>query len=319
VIAPRLRAPLVGTLVLAAGIGGLLAPQQSLLAQHAALKKDESPLYFPSALSAKLLSVGHRTTLADFMYMWSIQYFGDPTVEMKDRRAWLVRVYDTITDLDPKFNDAYWFGFVSLLSEVRSPVDAFHLADKSLRENPEFTWIAIEAAMAARQLKHTELSLHYLDVAAATGDAMAKRFAVTIRNRNAETAQEELAGWRTLQGENDKNTAYFLESHARDLTVLIDSTTLSAVAACYAREHRTRPATLEQLVTAGYLATIPEDPEGHPYVYDPRTMAVKSVTPYRWNPPTRAHRGVDLSGLGRCAPPPSTAASAEGGPPPAPQ
>lgn len=294
-----LRGPLVGLLVLAAGSISFLHARQSLVASHAQLEERATPLYFPSPKSVRLLSFGHRTTLADALYLWSIQHFGDPAVDRASRLAWLNRVYDTITELDPLFRDAYWLGYVSLLVEAQSPDDAFRLADKALRNDPEFTWMAIEAAMTARRLQRQDLVESYLEKGMASGDLLAARFLAKLKVRDV--AQQELAAWEDLLDVDDETTRAIARWHVRDLTAYIDCARLTALVRCFERDRGFAPASLNQLMAAGYIASAPPDPEGRPYVYDRKTRSVTSVTPYR-QPPSNARLGVDLQDLGRCAP-----------------
>ena len=130
---------------------------------------------------------------------------------------------------------------------------------------------------------------------------MARRF--LTRLTSVDWAHQERAAWADLDTEDDELTRTIAKSHVRDLTVLIDGETLSALARCFKRERGLAPASLEQLVVTGYLSHLGLDPEGKPYLYDQATLTVRSSTRYRHTPPSRARLGVDLSGLGRCRPP----------------
>ena len=258
-------------------------------------------LYLPAKVLAPYLAVGHRSTAADLGYLWAIQYFGATGDDRKERVTWTYKVYVRITDFDPHFRDAYWLGFVSLLMEARSPRKAFELADKGLRNEPQFTWMAIEAAIEAKRLRCPDLMLRYLKIGSETGDLMAKRFMVTLET--VDTAQQELAAWAPLLDENDELTRAIAQTHVRDLRVLIDVTTLEALLRCHSRTRGLPARSLEDLAKAGLVSELPHDPEGAPYVLDVRTGSVRSVTPYRHSPPSRSRLGVDLTSLGPCAPP----------------
>lgn len=304
--AARRRGHVAGLLpgLLVASLGGALAFSQlaPLSASKRRLASAGVPLYVPSPRAARVLSAGHASSMADVLYMWAIQHFSEPAVDAADRSRWLQAVYGTITDLDPRFRDAYWLGYLSLLVEGRDTDAAFALVDKALRNDPDFVLLAIEAAMAARQHGRKDLAPGYLEKASATGDKLAHR--LLLRVRETETVQEELAGWATLLGDEDSLTRVIAQAHVRDLTMMVESATLSALVRCYRDEHRgMSPGSLAQLVTAGYLSEVPLDPDGAAYVLDQRTGAVTPAKPYRYRPPSASRRGVDLSGLGRCAPP----------------
>jgi hypothetical protein len=276
------------------------AAQPRLAAAHRGLVTATDPLWLPSSRYLRVVAVGHETTLADILYLWSIQYFSDPR-ESQRRKVWIERVYETITDLDPHFRDAYWLGFLTLLQEVRDPRAAFRLVDKALSNEPGHAAIAFEAAIAARQLGERKRAVHYMGIARQVGgDPLAERLWVKLQE--PATAQEELRLWRQLESSPDASNRAAAATHVRDLVAFVDVERLQALVACYARERGRPPGSLQDLVTARYVDELPRDPEGAPYAYDPRTRIVSSRTPFRVKPPSRAREGVDLTDLGRCAP-----------------
>lgn len=289
--------------LLVAVLGGATAFSQlaPLTASKARLSAPSLPLYVPSGRAARLLSVGHASTLADILFLWSIQHFSQPAAERADRLAWLKRVYGTITDLDPKFQDAYWLGYVSILLEGQDIDAAFAFVDKALENDPSFTLLAIEAGITARKQGRPEAAVRYLDHACTTGDKTACR--VLMRVREAESAQDELGAWSAALDDQDRLTRHVAQAHVDDLVRLIESSQLSALVECYRRDHAgLSPGSLAQLVAANYIASVPLDPDGKDYAYDVRTGAVTPAVPYRYRPPSNSRLGVDLSSLGRCAP-----------------
>lgn len=296
-----LRALLAGLLVALVGGGVAHSRLDPLLASKQRMATASVPLYVPSGRSARLLSAGHASALADVLYLWAIQHFSEPAVNQAERSAWLQRVYGTITDLDPKFRDAYWLGYVSLLVEGSDMNAAFALVDKALEHDPGFSMLALEAAMSARKAGRHEDSVRFLDKASQSGDKLALR--LLLRVREAETAQDEFAAWSDLADDEDSLTRHIARAHLRDLEMLIMSARLSALVRCYRDEHDGMlPGSLQQLVAAGYLREVPLDPDGKEYLHDRRTGAVTPASAYRYRPPSNSRLGVDLSDLGRCAP-----------------
>lgn len=297
----RAAAALTCALVGIGGAGVELATVDGLLASKARIAARSVPLYVPSPVAARALSVGHASTMADLLFLWAIQHFSEPATDPADRRRWLERVYGTITDLDPKFRDAYWLGYISLMFEGQSPQAAYALVDKALAHDPTNLLLAIDAAMSARRQHFEPLAVKYLEVAAATGDSLAIR--LLTRLRAAETAQQERDAWAELLDDPDGVTRAVARRHVDDLTMLVTSSQLSAVVQCYARDHAGHlPGSLAQLVAAGYVSAVPDDPQGRPYAYDARTGAVTPTTPYFHRPPSNSVRGVDFAPLGRCDP-----------------
>src|SRR5436309_2954258 len=65
-------------------------------------------IYLPQSSYLKPLSFGYASLLSDFIYIWSIQYYGDRI--FNPRMQFLPHTYNLITELDPQFLDAYETG-----------------------------------------------------------------------------------------------------------------------------------------------------------------------------------------------------------------
>src|SRR3989337_4481469 len=68
----------------------------------------EETLYFTSS-ALKRLSLGYKELLADIYWMRALQYFGGRRFKDKNPEL-LYHYFDILTDLDPKFVNAYRFG-----------------------------------------------------------------------------------------------------------------------------------------------------------------------------------------------------------------
>src|SRR5258705_368740 len=66
-------------------------------------------LYLPSGKYLKTMALGFDGLLADVLYLWSIQYYGN--YDIRDRYTFLEQIYDqVITELDPHYLDPYLVG-----------------------------------------------------------------------------------------------------------------------------------------------------------------------------------------------------------------
>src|SRR2546427_3837374 len=96
-------------------------------------------LYLPSGKFLKVMALGFDGLLADVLYLWSIQYYGN--YDIKDRFDYLERIYEqVITELDPHYLDPYLVGALIMTAEARKPEMALKLLDKGVRANPD-QWI----------------------------------------------------------------------------------------------------------------------------------------------------------------------------------
>ena len=100
---------------------------------------DAYPLLFlPNGRYLAAASLGFRNVLADVIYLWSIQYYGHHrTVE---GRSYLRHIYNTITDLDPEFTDAYTTGALVMAQDMADPQMAIELLDRGIERNPD-NWV----------------------------------------------------------------------------------------------------------------------------------------------------------------------------------
>ena len=73
-------------------------------------------LYLPQGKYLSPISFGYDLLVADFVYLWSIQYYGDPGFHPK--MEYLSHTYNIITELDPQFIDAYQTGALFMFFEA---------------------------------------------------------------------------------------------------------------------------------------------------------------------------------------------------------
>jgi hypothetical protein len=76
---------------------------------------------------------------------------------------------------------------------------------------------------------------------------------------------------------SDAASVAIAERQVRDLTVRVDLQRLRSALSRFRDDNGTYPRRLEELTRGGYLESLPVDPSGRPYEYDPRTGAVGSI------------------------------------------
>ncbi|NQU45046.1 hypothetical protein HQ520_17310 [bacterium] len=93
--------------------------------------------FLPRAEYAKILAFGYDVFLADFLYLRSIQAFGGQwRTVVKDYKS-INRFFNTITELDPQFLEAYEFGSMVIGEESGDPAAAIALNAKGRIKNPD--------------------------------------------------------------------------------------------------------------------------------------------------------------------------------------
>ena len=233
-------------------------------------------LYLPSGKYLKVMALGFDGLLADVLYLWSIQYYGN--LEIKDRYDYLERIYEqVITELDPHYLDPYLVGALIMSSEARNPEMALRLLDKGVRANPDKWIMPFEAGfLCYNDLHDYARAAGYFEKALAIPDVhpLVRRLHAEMYNR-AGDKRTSLREWLEIDRTTDDpyvhNVAW---NHAHDLKVDVDLADLKdAVGRFRAREGRL-PRRMREIVDVGLLPSLPRDPEERDYSYDPGTGEV---------------------------------------------
>ncbi len=159
----RQRSFLVGAwlLLLCLGIYHL----QWAIEESRPVRPPDQPLYLPNGNFIKVVSLGYDAVMADFLWLYSIQYAIQEFWGKKKYR-WLHHIFNLITDLDPQFETAYVMGAIFLGMMQTRPDLAIDLLDKGAKANPD-SWIYPSEASfyAALHLKDRRKAMAYLEEA----------------------------------------------------------------------------------------------------------------------------------------------------------
>ena len=244
--------------------------------------------YIPSSGFLKVASFGQENFWADLIFIWSIQFFDRYGDQVRD--TYLFHTYDVITDLDPLFTEAYVFGNLFLSLDHRWDL-IYKLTDKSLSSDQKMWLPAWDAGTYAFFQAHDYPSAQkYFSIAYARnpkGTIVQRMLANALKY--AGQYEEALGYWSDILKENegkDDSWSHFLVFTARhnifDLTIKIDLRDLKAAVDRYQKEKGALPKSLDALVKAGLLASLPLDPEGKPYVYNSKTGEVSCESPFKF-------------------------------------
>jgi len=95
----------LATLALAA-LGTAMLLQARIDARAAERPEIHPLLYLPSGRYLRLVSLGFDGPVADLIFLWSIQYYGNYAIE--DRYDYLEQIYDrVIAEIDPHYLHPY--------------------------------------------------------------------------------------------------------------------------------------------------------------------------------------------------------------------
>jgi tetratricopeptide (TPR) repeat protein len=247
-------------------------------------------LYMPSGKAVKRLSLGYSSLLADIYWTRAVQYFGNKMNQRSMRYDLLYPLLNITTDLDPHLIVAYEFGSLFLSQPppegAGQPEKAVALVEKGIRENPSY-W----------RLYFTLGFIHYLDRRdyKAASAAFLKGSEVpgalpwmkVMAARMAEHGEDRSTAiylWKAVYDTSIdpdvKNTAI---QHLTSLRAEEDIEQLEQRVKIYRERTGTLPSTWLDMVRAGVLPGLPQDPNGAAYkLLHDGTVDVQDPSKYRF-------------------------------------
>lgn len=139
----RLRMLAAWALALALGTGVFhLADFAAVLVPHASPLEELA--YYPSGHNVRAAALGHGEAAADMAWLRAVQYYGAHR-KLDNRFDHLEHIFDILTTLAPRFENAYVFGAFALAQEGRDFPAAERLLRKGMEHNPRSGHLAFEA------------------------------------------------------------------------------------------------------------------------------------------------------------------------------
>ncbi len=140
--------------------------------------KQESMTYLPKGEGAKGAFLGFETTVAHYLWIRTVLYFGSHVITDK-QYPWLIDMLDIITRLCPYFYPAYEFAGIMVPEVCRNPAAARILLERGLTHLGAVKW-NIAFYMGTIFLKYYDdrkTSAHYMARAALTPGAPREKLA----------------------------------------------------------------------------------------------------------------------------------------------
>ena len=235
-------------------------------------------LYLPSPEMLKVMSLGNPGLAADVLYLWSIQYYS--LFQPEERFLYLETVYNLITDLDPRYYDAYRIG--ALIMQIQTGGDQSKLEasvrrlfDKGIRNLPH-NWRLAEAAAwdFYMRFKNQTEALHYAEIAAGHPDAPAriKRMVGVWREKESNwTVDDSIDYWRrAVEDAADDYDRTMCMSQLYDAVVAKDRQTIEPLLRSFVHRFGVCPRDWNDMIRAGALKQEPRDLFGDPYAISPK-------------------------------------------------
>jgi tetratricopeptide (TPR) repeat protein len=236
-----------------------------------------SIIYLPSEKYLKHATFGYSSLIADLIYIWAIQYYGNYTIA--ERYDHLDHIFSIIAELDPRYLDPYEVGAIIAVYEARDPHLAFKVLDRGLEKNPD-QWIFPYQAghYAAINLKDYDLAREYYKktMAIEGAPAIAKRLYADAAFKDTDF-QAAWENWEEVYlTTDDERIKKIAENHLYQVKTAMDLAQLKEAIQRYQQIYGKFPDDLEGLQSAELLDSIPKDLDGNEYIYYPDTGEVDS-------------------------------------------
>ncbi len=239
-----------------------------------------SIIYIPSGKFLTYATFGYSSLAADLVYLWAIQYYSNYAIA--ERYDHLDHIFSIIAELDPRYLDPYEMGAIIAVYEARDPYLAFKVLDRGLEKNPDQWIFPYQAGHYAQMvLKDYALAREYYRRTMEIKDAppIAKRLYANaaFRGMDYETAwQSWLEVFQTAKEERIKKIA---SNHLYQVKSALDVKRIKEAIEEYKQKYGQNPPSLDQLIKAGILASLPKDFDGNDYLYNPEKGEVEpSIT-----------------------------------------
>lgn len=236
-----------------------------------------SIIYIPSGKYLKHATFGYSSLLADLVFIWAIQYYGDHNIA--ERYDNLDHIFSIIAELDPHYLDPYEVGAIIAVYEAKDPYLAFKVLDRGLEKNPD-QWIFPYQAghYAAINLKDYELAQKYYTktMAIEGAPAIAHRLYAdaAFKGTDYQTAWEN---WKEVyETTDDERIKKIASNHLYQVKSAMDIAKLKDAIEKYRQTEGQFPDNMDQLLSTGILASIPKDLDEKDYLYDPETGKIDS-------------------------------------------
>ncbi|MDA2918369.1 hypothetical protein MYX76_02545 [Desulfobacterota bacterium AH_259_B03_O07] len=247
----------------------------------------EETLYFSSSALEKI-SLGYKEILADIYWLRALQYFGGTKFQEQNPEL-LYHYFDILTDLDPKFVNAYRYGGTFLsepeplgLGDIERGMILF---DKGRMNNPDNFRLPLEQGfLAFLYLKDYEKASE-LFYEASEKPILSDRRRASIRGMAAlalsKGGERELSIqiWKTIYEttENEGRRKHALKN-LKVLETKDKEDFLTSALSDYLDRFGSLPKNLTVLVEAEIIRKIPKDPFGGEFIIVNKLNAVRSST-----------------------------------------
>ena len=235
--------------------------------------------YFPSGRFVREASIEYQSAAADLVWLRAIQYYGYHL--MTDRKyEWLGHVFGILVSLDPSFIGAYHFGAITLAWDARKPHEAVDFLTAGMKANPMNWQIPFDAGFICYMvLRDYERASTFFGVAAKMPDAwfILTRWAAVARAKSGDFQTARDMWLDILKGTENRALKALVLRQLKGLLFDEGLDRLQKAVLQFRDDKERLPGDLYELLAAGYIDRIPEEPYGGQFVL--KDGKVQTTTP----------------------------------------
>jgi hypothetical protein len=237
----------------------------------------------PPGKTLRILSFGFQDLAADMLFIWSIQFYS--TYYLTNSSRYIEHVFNTITDLSPRYKEPYIVGSWIMALEVGDIEMAMRLLQKgSLNMPDEFIFDYECGFYAYKNLRDHALAEKYFSRAADKSGAPPQ-----IKRKQAHMAymKDDLHYAYQLWVDIYNKTKDPLElnvarNHLGQIKFEMDKKYLGQQITRFKQKYKRYPFELAELKRAGLVEEIPRDFYGNHYIYYPGKGTITAEKVLRW-------------------------------------
>ncbi|MBI5315544.1 MAG: hypothetical protein HZB34_06200 [Nitrospirae bacterium] len=267
-----------GAILLLASVGWLQGELDQR--QDRTVVQIEGLAQLPKGEYLKPALLGYHHLGADALWLRLVQVIGKKR-NSADEYEWMYHALDVLTTLDPQYAYAYYAGGVILGDLANRPDLSNLLLEKGFKANPDvwnipfllgynYYFLLGDSAKGAEYI----MEAARLPEGPSYLPGLATRMAAEAGSPDTALAFLEAR----LRETQDPEMREFLANRMKEVIIERDIRLLESAVEAYQMQHQTPPVTLMDLVKAGALPNIPEEPFEGDYRLDPRTGSVSSST-----------------------------------------
>jgi len=265
-------------LALAALGASHVSSERAEAARNARSDPDEL-MYLPEGRILRLLSMGHPNFLADLVWLQAIQYYGEQrlTTRNYDQTA---RLFTAIYDLDPTFMSATRFGALILSQDAGDPESAMALLERAERDHPTAWEYPFDQGFIQQTIvrDYEAAGRAYRRAAARPGaPQLAEQLAGVSFARLGDREAARGIWWELLNSDNSVTRA-LAERNLKNLDLEEREERLTRSVREFRDANGRIPGNWDELMRAGFLAQLPQDPWGGRFFWIPENEEVLSST-----------------------------------------